>query len=64
MNRRTIKVFIASPNDFAIERRAFKDAIDELNGGFGRGAEVTFNPLGWEGPLAGGAALPSRHQSG
>jgi hypothetical protein len=52
MPARTIKVFIASPNDLAIERRAFKDVIDELNKGFGRGADVTFEPLGWEDALA------------
>lgn len=32
---RIIRVFIASPGDLAIERRAFKDTIDELNRGFG-----------------------------
>lgn len=31
---RTIRVFIASPGDLAVERRAFKDVIDELNTGF------------------------------
>jgi hypothetical protein len=35
---RPIHVFIASPRDLAIERRAFKAVIDELNGGFGDGA--------------------------
>lgn len=45
---RTIKVFIASPGDLAVERRAFKDTIDDLNNGFGRGADVEFVPLGWE----------------
>ncbi len=49
---REIKVFIASPGDLSIERRAFKDTIDVLNGGFGRGAHVTFTPLGWEDALA------------
>lgn len=52
MGQRTIKVFIASPGDLAIERRAFKDTIDELNKGFGRGAKVTFEALGWEDALA------------
>ncbi len=50
--QRVIKVFIASPGDLAIERRAFKDKVDELNKGFGRGANVTFEPLGWEDALA------------
>jgi tetratricopeptide (TPR) repeat protein len=50
--QRTIKVFIASPGDLAIERRAFKEVIDELNKGYGRGAKVTFEPLGWEDALA------------
>jgi hypothetical protein len=43
---RTIKVFIASPGDLAVERRAFKDVVDELNKGYGRGAHVTFEALG------------------
>ncbi len=47
-----IPVFIASPGDLAEERAIFKDAIDELNGGFGIGANVKFNPLGWEDTLA------------
>ena len=50
--QRTIKVFIASPGDLAVERRAFKDVIDELNQGYGRGAHVTFEPLGWEDALS------------
>jgi len=49
---RIVKVFIASPGDLAVERRAFKKVVDELNGGFGRGAHVTFEPLGWEDALA------------
>ena len=48
---REIKVFIASPGDLAVERRAFKNTIDSLNNGFGRGADVTFVPLGWEDAL-------------
>ncbi|MFA6046472.1 MAG: tetratricopeptide repeat protein, partial [Phycisphaerales bacterium] len=52
MALRTIKVFIASPGDLAEERRAFKDTIDELNQGFGRGANVVFQPLGWEDALS------------
>jgi uncharacterized protein DUF4062/tetratricopeptide repeat protein len=46
--RRPIHVFIASPGDLAVERRAFKEVIDELNGGFGDGAGVEFVALGWE----------------
>ena len=49
---RVIKVFIASPGDLAEERRAFKEVVDELNKGFGRGAHVTFQPLGWEDALS------------
>ncbi len=49
---RTIRVFIASPGDLAVERRTFKDTIDELNKGFGRGADVEFIPLGWEDALS------------
>lgn len=32
---RIIKAFIASPNDLAVERRAFKEVTDELNKSFG-----------------------------
>ena len=49
---REIRVFIASPGDLAVERRAFKDAIELLNVGFGDGAEVQFESLGWEDTLA------------
>ena len=49
---REIRVFIASPGDLAGERRAFKDAIELLNLGFGDGAGVRFVPLGWEDTLA------------
>jgi hypothetical protein len=47
-DKRTIRVFMASPGDLAIERRAFKDAIDELNEGFDDGEGVKCIPLGWE----------------
>lgn len=49
---RIIKVFIASPGDLAVERRTFKDTTDVLNSGFGRGADVSFEPLGWEDALS------------
>ena len=49
---RTIHVFIASPGDLAVERRAFKKVIDELNDGFGDGAGVKFVTLGFEDTLA------------
>ena len=49
---RTIHVFIASPGDPAVERRAVKEVIDELNRGFGDGAGVKFVALGWEDTLA------------
>jgi tetratricopeptide (TPR) repeat protein len=51
-DKRTISVFIASPGDLAIERRAFRDCIVELNTGFGEGADVEFQALGWEDTLA------------
>ncbi len=51
-NPRTIRGFIASPGDLAVERRAFKEVIDELNTGFGDGAGVKFEALGWEDTLA------------
>lgn len=50
--KRKIKVFIASPNDLAEERRKFRDAIKVLNIGFGDGANVEFVDLGWEDTLA------------
>ena len=49
---RLIHVFIASPGDLAVERRAFKEVIDELNDGFGDGAGVKFVVLGWQDTLA------------
>ena len=49
---RTIRVFIASPGDLAVERRAFKDVIEDLNGDFGDGAGVKYEALGWEDTLA------------
>lgn len=49
---RKVSVFIASPGDLAVERRAFKVQVDELNKGFGSGAEVEFIPLGWEDALS------------
>ena len=49
---RTIRVFIASPGDLAVERRAFKDVLEELNAGFADGAGVIFEPLAWEETLA------------
>ncbi len=49
---RVIHVFIASPGDLAVERQAFKEVVDELNGGFGDGAGVRFVALGWDDTLA------------
>lgn len=49
---RTVRVFIASPGDLAIERRAFKELVDQLNSGFADGAGVRFEALGWEDTLA------------
>jgi hypothetical protein len=46
MLRRQIRVFIASPGDLQKEREAFRDVVDELNLGFGDGADVEFVPLG------------------
>ena len=50
--KQTFLVFIASPNDLAAERRAFKEVIDGLNDGFAAGADVKFDPLGWEDTLS------------
>jgi hypothetical protein len=50
--KREIRVFIASPGDLVEERKIFKDAINQLNVGFGDGANVKYIPLGWEDTLA------------
>lgn len=50
--KKIIKVFIASPSDLVEERRVFRDSIKLLNIGFGDGAGVEFEPLGWEDCLA------------
>ncbi|MFM9965975.1 MAG: hypothetical protein ACKV2Q_32745 [Planctomycetaceae bacterium] len=49
---RTIRVFIASPGDLAVERAAFQQVLEELNAGFGDALDITFEPLGWEDTLA------------
>jgi hypothetical protein len=49
---RLIKVFIASPGDLVPERKALKNVVDKLNSGFGRGANVRFELLGWEDVLS------------
>ncbi|MGA8109023.1 MAG: hypothetical protein WB974_06290, partial [Acidobacteriaceae bacterium] len=49
---RKISVFIASPGDVAAERLVFKSTIEDLNQGFGRGADVVFVPVEWEDQLA------------
>ena len=51
-DKRVIKVFLTSPGDLTVERRAFKDQIDLLNLGFGDGAGVEFKALGWEDTLS------------
>ena len=50
---RTIRVFIASPGDLAVERAAFQQVLEELNAGFGdQRKRFIFEPLGWEDTLA------------
>lgn len=46
--KRIIRVFIASPGGLEDLRREFKRLIDQLNAGFGDGANVIFEALGWE----------------
>jgi len=46
--KKSISVFIASPGDLVPERKMFRDTIDQLNHGFGDGAGVQFEALGWE----------------
>jgi len=50
--KREIRVFIASPGDLVEERKIFRKAINQLNVGFGDGANVEYVPLGWEDMLA------------
>ncbi|MBN3264191.1 tetratricopeptide repeat protein [Pectobacterium brasiliense] len=50
--KRQVSVFIASPGDLSNERNHFRDAINQLNVGFGDGANVEFKALGWEDTLA------------
>lgn len=50
--KRTIAVFIASPGDLPGERQQFRAAIMQLNAGFGDGANIEFEALGWEDTLA------------
>ena len=49
---RTIRVFIASPGELAVERAAFQQVLEELNAGFGDALDIKFEPLGWEDTLA------------
>jgi len=51
-NKRKISVFIASPGDLSAERKMFKDTINQLNVGFGDGADIEFEPMVWEDTLA------------
>lgn len=50
--KRKISVFIASPGDLSVERQLFRDVIGQLNIGFGDGANIEFEALGWEDTLA------------
>ncbi|WP_052238863.1 tetratricopeptide repeat protein [Pectobacterium brasiliense] len=50
--KRQISVFIASPGDLSNERNHFRDVINQLNVGFGDGANIEFKALGWEDTLA------------
>ncbi|PCJ46187.1 MAG: hypothetical protein COA74_14130 [Gammaproteobacteria bacterium] len=50
--KRRISVFIASPGDLSKERELFRKTSELLNLGFGDGANIEFEPLGWEGTLA------------
>jgi tetratricopeptide (TPR) repeat protein len=60
MSKKKISVFIASPGDVPDERRGFREEIDVLNSGFGDGADVEFEALGWEDVLS---SVGSRNQS-
>jgi hypothetical protein len=44
--------FYRFAGDLGVDRRAFKEVIDELNSGFGDDADVKFIALGWEDALA------------
>ena len=43
---RTIRVFIASQGDFAVERAAFQQVLKELNASFGDAMDIKFESLG------------------
>ncbi len=57
---RKIRVFIASPSDLESERLVFRNICQELNEGFGDGAGIRFEPLGWEDTLS---SVGRRNQS-
>lgn len=52
MKKRKIKVFIATPSDLTEEREAFRNILELLNEGFGDGANIEFEALGWENEYA------------
>jgi len=49
----SLKVFIASPGGLAEERKAFRDAVQELNDADAVARGVFFQPVGWEDTLGG-----------
>ncbi len=50
--KRKISVFIASPGDLSEARALFLTSIQQLNVGFGDGADIEFEALCWENNLA------------
>lgn len=49
----SLKIFIASPGGLTEERKAFRDAVLELNDADALARGVLFLPVGWEETLGG-----------
>jgi hypothetical protein len=50
---KVFRVFIASPNDCADERRSLREEVEEINGIFSRETDLRIELLGWEDTLPG-----------
>ena len=57
------RVFIATPGGLDLERKAFRDSLQEHNELDPQGRRVIFTPIGWELTL-GGQGRPQRPSSG
>ena len=50
---KTLKIFLASPNDLNYERKISNQVIDDINKNFGRHLDITLELWGWEDTLGG-----------